>query len=78
MFLVYAVMFYVGAIIYREHDDVDVMDMYTAIFALMYAGFGAGNNNQFMTDVGAAMNAAKNIFKILDAEDEVQAADKKR
>lgn len=36
----------------------------------MYAAMGAGNNNQFMGDIGAAKNAAKNIFNILDRKDE--------
>lgn len=70
MFIVYAVLFYVGAVFSRDYN-VSTNDMFTAIFALMYAAFGAGNNNQFMTDVGAAFNAAKNLFKITDAEDEI-------
>lgn len=65
MFIVYAILFYVGAIFHRD-NGVESVDMFTAIFALMYAAFGAGNNNQFMTDVGAAYNAARNIFKVLD------------
>lgn len=44
MFAVYAILFYVGAIFHREYE-VAAVDMFTAIFAVMYAGFGAGNNN---------------------------------
>ena len=44
MFIAYAVMFYVGAIFHRD-KGVDLIDMYTTNFALMYAAFGAGNNN---------------------------------
>jgi ATP-binding cassette subfamily B (MDR/TAP) protein 1 len=44
MFAVYAILFYVGAIFHRD-EGVDVVDMFTAIFAIMYAAFGAGNNN---------------------------------
>jgi ATP-binding cassette subfamily B (MDR/TAP) protein 1 len=47
-------------------------DMFAAIFAVMFASMGAGNNNQFMADIGTAKNAARNIFKLLDSLDEVQ------
>jgi len=70
MFGVYGMLFYLAALFLRAHGT-DPVNMFTAIFALMNAGFGAGNNNQFMTDVGAAMNAAKNLFKIIDSEDEI-------
>lgn len=46
--------------------------MYIAIFAIMNAAMGAGNNNAFMGDIGQAYNAAINLFKILDAKDEEQ------
>jgi ABC-type multidrug transport system fused ATPase/permease subunit len=52
-------------------------DFFAAIFAIMYASMGAGSNNQFMVDVGQAKNAAKNIFKILDSQDEFQINQKK-
>lgn len=44
MFAVYAILFYVGALFHRDYG-VKSVDMFTAIFAVMYAGFGAGNNN---------------------------------
>lgn len=44
MFLVYAILFYIGAVFHRD-ADVDSVDMFTAVFALMYAAFGSGNNN---------------------------------
>jgi len=43
MFLVYGILFYIGAIFHRD-NGVPAVDMFTAIFAVMYAGFGAGNN----------------------------------
>jgi ATP-binding cassette subfamily B (MDR/TAP) protein 1 len=71
MFAIYAIIFYVGALFHRD-QDLPIKNMFTAIFAIMFASLGAGNNNQFMVDVGQAHNAAKNIFAILDAIDEVQ------
>ena len=74
MVLIYGLTFYLGAIFNREYG-LTMRDMMVSIFAIMYASFGAGNNNQFMVDVGQAKNAAKNIFKILDSMDEFQAHD---
>jgi ATP-binding cassette subfamily B (MDR/TAP) protein 1 len=69
MFALYAVTFYVGALLVR-YDDLNPRDMFVAIFAIMYCSMGAGMNNQLMGDIGAARNSAKNIIKILDSEDE--------
>lgn len=71
MFGIYAIIFYIGAIFHREYG-LTMRDMFAAIFAVMFASMGAGNNNQFMADVGTAKNAARNIFKLLDAQDEIQ------
>jgi len=71
MFAVYAVIFYVSAVFVRDYG-VTITEMYVSIFCIMFAGMGAGSNNAFQGDVGAAKNACRNIFKILDSEDEVQ------
>jgi ATP-binding cassette subfamily B (MDR/TAP) protein 1 len=42
MFVVYAVIFYIGAIFVRE-QYILVIDMFTSIFAIIFAAFGAGN-----------------------------------
>jgi ATP-binding cassette subfamily B (MDR/TAP) protein 1 len=76
MFAIYAIVFYIGAIFHRD-TGLGIKDMFTAIFAIMFASFGAGNNNQFMVDIGSAQNAAKNIFTILDSVDELQAHEAK-
>jgi len=70
LFVVYGVLFYIGAIFHRDYD-VEVVNMFTDIFAIMNAAFGAGNNNMFMIDIGVAYNAAKNIFKVLESKDEI-------
>jgi ATP-binding cassette subfamily B (MDR/TAP) protein 1 len=69
MFIVNAFVFFIGAIFHRDFG-LNASDMFTSILAIMYAAMGAGNNNQFMGDIGAAKNAAKNIFNILDRKDE--------
>lgn len=69
IFLINAIIFYVGAVFCRD-IDLSVNDMFRTIFSLMFATMGAGNNAAFAGDIGAAKNASKNIFEILDAEDE--------
>lgn len=49
-----------------------VEDMFTAVYALMFAAMGAGNNAHFMPGAAATRNAAANLFLILDTEDEDQ------
>lgn len=44
MFVIFGLLFYIGAVFHKEYD-VKATDMFTAIFALMYAAFGAGMNN---------------------------------
>jgi ABC-type multidrug transport system fused ATPase/permease subunit len=71
MFIIYGIIFYLGAVFNREYGS-NMRDVFAAIFAIMYTRMGAGSKNQFMMDVGQAKNAAKNIFKILESQDEFQ------
>jgi ATP-binding cassette subfamily B (MDR/TAP) protein 1 len=43
MFLIYAVVFYVGALLHK-YQGLSVLDMFTSIFGVMFATFGAGNS----------------------------------
>lgn len=70
MFGIYAVIFYVSAYFVRDYG-VSIRDMYVSIFCILFAGFGAGSNNAFVGDIGAAKVACRNIFKIIDADDEI-------
>lgn len=36
--------------------------MFTAVFAILFAGMTAGNNAHFMPDAASAKNSAANIF----------------
>jgi len=72
MFIVFGLIFYLGTLFIRDNDDVTVNDVFTAIFAIMFAGMSVGNNSHFMPDAAAAKNAAANLFLILDSEDESQ------
>lgn len=48
------------------------MDMFTAVYAILFAGMTAGNNAHFAPDAAACQAAAANLFSILDSEDEDQ------
>ena len=61
MFVVFAVIFYLGSIFIRD-NGLDVSNVFTAIYAIMFAGMTAGNNANFMPDAAAGKNSAANIF----------------
>ena len=46
--------------------------MFTAIYAIMFAGMTAGNNAHFLPDEAACKNSAMNLFMIQDSQDEDQ------
>ncbi|KAM3147561.1 hypothetical protein pb186bvf_000368 [Paramecium bursaria] len=71
MFLINALIFYIGALLVAYHG-LPVESMFKSILAITFATMGAGNNQAFAGDIGAAKNASKNIFELLDTEDEFQ------
>lgn len=68
MFVVFALIFYFGTL-FIKNNGVSVADVFTAIYAIVFAGMTAGNNSHFMPDVGKAKVAAASLFLILDSED---------
>jgi hypothetical protein len=71
LFIIYAIVFYVGAILHRD-NGLTLENMLTAVFTIIFACMRAGQNLHFAGDIGEAENAAINIYKILDALDEIQ------
>ena len=71
MFIIFALIFYLGAVFKRD-NGLDLEDVFTAIYALIFAGMTAGNNMHFMSDAAEGNKAAANIFEILDTDDEDQ------
>ena len=69
LFVINAIVFYVGALLCRD-GTITIEGMFKSILAITFATMGAGNNAAFAGDIGAAKNASKNIFEILDTEDE--------
>ena len=72
MFLIFGLIFYLGAIFVRDNEDLDLMEMFTAVYAILFAGMTAGNNSHFAPDAAACKSAAAHLFTILDSEDENQ------
>lgn len=71
MFVVFAVVFYIGSLFVRDYG-VKFVDLFTAIFGIVFAAMTTGNNSQFMPDVASSKNSAANLFEILDSQDEWQ------
>lgn len=74
-FSIFGIIFYLGALFARDNDDVNVMDMFTSVLAILFAGMTAGNNSHFIPDLAACKNSAANLFTILDGKDENQIQD---
>lgn len=62
MFIIFGLLFYIGALFVRDNAGVTVTDMFTAVYAIMFAGMTAGNNSHFMPDTAACKNSAANLF----------------
>ena len=71
MFIIFALIFYLGTIFLRD-NDLELKNVFVAIYALVFAGMTAGNNMHFMSDAAEGNKAAANIFEILDTDDEDQ------
>jgi len=71
MFLVFGLIFYLG-IIFMNRNNLQMADVFTAIYAIVFSGMTAGNNVHFMPDMAAGKKAAASIFEIQDAKDEDQ------
>ena len=61
MFIIFGLLFYIGALFVRD-NNVTVTDMFTAVYAIMFAGMTAGNNSHFMPDTAGCKNSAANLF----------------
>jgi|JI6StandDraft_1071083.scaffolds.fasta_scaffold07066_13 ATP-binding cassette subfamily B (MDR/TAP) protein 1 len=66
-----ALIFFIGSL-FIQHFDIEVLKIFTAIYAIMFAAIQAGGNLQFIPNIIQLKVAAVNIFKVLDQEDEEQ------
>lgn len=63
--LVQGLTFYIAAILFANNLIEDPQSIYIAIFSVIFAAMGVGQNSQLMPDLGKAKNAGANIFEIL-------------
>ena len=70
IFFSFAILFWTGALFRRDNSDLEIVDIFTAIFAIVWAGWTAGNNFFFMPDIVQGERSAANLFYLLDRKDE--------
>lgn len=70
MFAVYALTFYAGSEFTIKYG-LSFKDLFRALFAIIFAAFGAGMSQQFAGNIGAAQTAAKKIFDYLDIKNKM-------
>jgi ATP-binding cassette subfamily B (MDR/TAP) protein 1 len=68
MFVVFALIFYIGTLFIRQFNT-QFVDVFTAIYAIVFAAMTTGNNMQMMPDMASSKNSAANLFDILDGVD---------
>jgi len=73
----FALIYYIGALFIRD-IDLSFKDMLQSIFAIMFAAKATGNSMHFAPDIGASVNAAINIFKIMDVKPSIDLDDPKQ
>ena len=66
--------FWIAAILFANGQIDDPKAIYIAIFSIIFAAAGAGQNSQFMPDMGKAKHSGANIFEILESKDEIEKA----
>jgi ATP-binding cassette subfamily B (MDR/TAP) protein 1 len=66
LFIVFAIIFFLGTIYIRDNPGLQIIDVFTAIYAIFFAAMTIGNNSHFMPDIIDAKVAAANLFEIID------------
>jgi len=63
IFFSFAMLFWLGSLILRDNGgSVAVVDVFIAIFAIVWSGWTAGNNFFFLPDIGAGERGAARLF----------------
>lgn len=64
-FIVFALVFYYAGV-WREKYDLNMQNVFIAIFALIFGVYGAGMANQFLGDMKVAKVSAENVFNYIN------------
>lgn len=54
MFIIFALIFFLGTVFIRDNSNVSVEDVFTAIYAIVFGAMTVGNNSHFLPDIAAA------------------------
>ena len=68
--VVEGIMFFLASILFQNSVIVDPEAVYVAIFSVIFAAAGVGNNSAYMPDMAKAKVAGAYIFDILDSDTE--------
>ena len=60
-FIIFGLLFYIGTIFVRDQGS-SLLNVFTAIYEMFFAGITLGNNTHFMPDINEAKIAASHIF----------------
>lgn len=64
------IIFFIAAILFQNSEVDSGRAVFTAVFSVIFAAMGVGQNSQFMPDMAKAKLAGTGIFDILDSKDE--------
>lgn len=64
--------FWIAAILFADGQIADGKSIYIAIFSIIFAATGVGQNSAFMPDMGKAKLSGASIFEIIENKDEVE------
>ena len=70
VFIIYAVLFYAGGQ-FMAKGDLTINSMMSAIFAILFAAFGLGMSQQYVSDYAGSKTALMNLCTILDEKTEI-------
>jgi len=63
--LVEGIIFLLAAILFQNHQVEDGRAVFTAVFSIIFAAMGVGQNSQFMPDMAKAKVSGAGVFDIL-------------
>lgn len=66
--LVYAILFWVAAVLFAKGEFSDPRDALISIICIVFAATTVGQNSQLMPDIIKAQNSAKNLLEIIQTK----------
>lgn len=64
--------FWIAAVLFANNQISEPKAIYIAIFSIIFAATGVGQNSAYMPDMAKAKVSGASIFEILETKDEVE------